>query len=269
MKERARPPRRWRVGELARATGLTVRTLHHYEHVGLVVPGGRTGGRHRVYDAEDVRRLYKVCALRDLGLSLPEIRRVLDDDPSLGDVLRAHAARVDAEIARLGRLRTLLRHACAQADRVDAADVLATIDAMVRVARRADLRAEEGGAPDDVEARWRALGAALSACMEAGEPASSARVRALARKAAAYLSEFAGGEEALLDALAHLRRAAPPEDLAGWTPALLRYLDKALAGLAHEEEQTCGRNGSRGTSAPTSSRSPGTSAAIGRIRQRS
>ena len=54
----------WKVGSLASATGLTVRTLHHYDHIGLVSPSGRTPSGHRLYEESDVRRLYQVLALR-------------------------------------------------------------------------------------------------------------------------------------------------------------------------------------------------------------
>src|SRR6185436_8546401 len=104
MRTRTTSRRRWRIGELADATGLTVRTLHHYEHLGLLAPPARTEGRQRLYDEDDVRRLYRIRALRDLGLSLTDIRRTIDDDrATLTDVLRAHRARVDAEIKRLER----------------------------------------------------------------------------------------------------------------------------------------------------------------------
>src|SRR5689334_14842930 len=104
MKARATSRRSWRIGELADATGLTVRTLHHYGHLGLLARVARTEGRQRLYDEGDVRRLYRVRALRDLGLSLADIGRMLKDDrAALTDVLRAHRARVDAEIKRLGK----------------------------------------------------------------------------------------------------------------------------------------------------------------------
>jgi DNA-binding transcriptional MerR regulator len=64
--------RRWKVGELARATGLTVRALHHYDELGLLVPSERTQAGHRLYGEDDVRRLYRVVALRHLGLPLSE-----------------------------------------------------------------------------------------------------------------------------------------------------------------------------------------------------
>jgi DNA-binding transcriptional MerR regulator len=70
----------WRVGELAKATGLSVRTLHHYDEIGLLCPSDRTLSGHRQYDAADVRRLHHVLALRDFGLPLAEVRQVLDGE---------------------------------------------------------------------------------------------------------------------------------------------------------------------------------------------
>lgn len=61
--------RRFKVGELARATGLSVRALRHYDELGLLVPSERTGGGHRLYGEDDVHRLYRIVALRSLGLS--------------------------------------------------------------------------------------------------------------------------------------------------------------------------------------------------------
>jgi len=237
MKDRATSRRRWRIGALADATGLTVRTLHHYEHIGLLAAAARSEGRQRLYDEDDVRRLYRIRALRDLGLSLGDIRRMLKNDrAALGDVLRAHRARVDAEIEQLRKLRSLLDHACADADRdVGPDEVLATIEAMSRIVRRSDARRKKGVAPGDNGARWRELGDRLRACMKAGEAPSAPRPRAVARAVQARIDEFAGGDRATLEALAHLRRLDPPEDFAGWTPALMRYLNQSLASLAEKE----------------------------------
>ena len=241
MEERKTSGRYWRVGELAEATGLTVRTLHHYEHIGLLAPAERTEGHQRLYDERDVRRLYRIRALRDLGLPLADIGQMLDDEgAALGDILRAQLTRVDAELERLGRLRTLLDRACAQAARIaDPDDVLEAIEAMSRIARRAHARATKGRAPGDAEAGWRELANALRACMEAGEAPSGLRARAAARSARERLRAFAGGERETLDALACLRRVDPPENLAGWDPALTRYLDQALATLHETEDEPC------------------------------
>ena len=77
----------------------------------------------------------------------------------------------------------------------------------------------------------RRIGRELRACLEAGEPPSGRRAQAAARVAQVGLSEFSAGDPATLKALAYLREHAPPENLAGWDPALFRYLHRALAHL--------------------------------------
>ena len=67
------------VGELARLTGITVRTLHHYDELGLVVPSQRTVAGYRLYDDADVIRLQQVLLFRELGLPLDDIARAIDE----------------------------------------------------------------------------------------------------------------------------------------------------------------------------------------------
>jgi DNA-binding transcriptional MerR regulator len=76
------------IGQLADASGVTVRTLHHYDRIGLLTPSERTRGGHRRYDAADVRSLYRIVALRQLGLSLTHIAGVLADTQSIPDLLQ-------------------------------------------------------------------------------------------------------------------------------------------------------------------------------------
>lgn len=225
-----------RIGDLARATGLTARTLRHYESVGLLPAPSRTQGKQRLYDAQDVARLYRVCALRDLGLGLTEIRHLLiEGSCDFDEVLRAHLARVDDELRRLQELRALLAQASARAKDVPMEDLLATIEAMSRVARHGAARRERSARATDAEAPWRDLGARLRQCLRAGEPPSARRPAELAREARRLLQAFAGDDPSVLGALAHLRKVVEPGDLAGWDAALLRYLDDALVHLEQEK----------------------------------
>jgi MerR family transcriptional regulator, thiopeptide resistance regulator len=108
--------RRWSIGELARASGVTVRTLHYYDQIGLVSPGERTGAGHRRYVEADVRRLYRVRALSGLGLSLEQVATVLrgsmEDLDSLRDLLAAQLADLELRADRIEesahRVRALL-----------------------------------------------------------------------------------------------------------------------------------------------------------------
>lgn len=106
-----------RVGDLAEAAGMTVRTLHHYEEVGLLTPSSRTTAGHRLYGPEAVDRLYRVSRLRRIGLSLDQIGRVLEDpDWGLQHALERHMASVDAQIAQLTTLRNAVTAALAETD---------------------------------------------------------------------------------------------------------------------------------------------------------
>ena len=67
-----------KVGELAALANLTVRTLHHYDSIGLLRPSARSDAGYRLYDRDDVARLHRIQALRAFGLSLADIALTLD-----------------------------------------------------------------------------------------------------------------------------------------------------------------------------------------------
>ena len=124
------PEREWRIGELATATGLTVRTLHHYDQIGLLSSSRRTTRGHRVYTAADATRLYQIVALRGLGLRLDQIRDCLVNqvDPAvvLAEQLRALTVQLKAG-ERLRIQLTALLDALAEQQQPTAADLLAVV----------------------------------------------------------------------------------------------------------------------------------------------
>ena len=69
-----------KIGELAKRTGLTVRTLHHYDNIGLLTPSVRSDAGYRLYDRSDIARLHRIQALRRLDLSLAEIGALLSGE---------------------------------------------------------------------------------------------------------------------------------------------------------------------------------------------
>ncbi|WP_053731939.1 MerR family transcriptional regulator [Nocardia sp. NRRL S-836] len=100
---------RYQIGELARLTGLTVRTIRFYSDSGLIPPADRTAGGYRTYDADAVARLKLVRTLRDLGVDLPTAGRVLAREVSVTDVARTHADAIDAQMKTLRLRRAVLR----------------------------------------------------------------------------------------------------------------------------------------------------------------
>ncbi|MFD7021518.1 MerR family transcriptional regulator [Promicromonospora sukumoe] len=98
------PPDGLTVGGAASVVGVTVRTLHHWDEVGLARPSQRTAGGHRLYDAADVARLHRVRLYRELGVPLGEIADLLGaaaDDAE--ESLRRQRDQVREQIQRLER----------------------------------------------------------------------------------------------------------------------------------------------------------------------
>ncbi|QXE39010.1 MerR family transcriptional regulator [Streptomyces sp. GMY02] len=101
------------IGELARRTGVTVKTIRFYADCGIVPPAGRSPVGHRLYGDDALARLDLVRALRDLGLGLAAIRQVMDRAPVLPEVAAAQVEDLDMQI-RVLRLRRAVLTAVAK-----------------------------------------------------------------------------------------------------------------------------------------------------------
>ena len=88
------------VGEVAGLAGVTVRTLHHYDRIGLLSPSGRTASGYRQYSAADLDRLHAVLLYRDLGFSLEDVAALLADDADPAAHLRRQHALLRARLER-------------------------------------------------------------------------------------------------------------------------------------------------------------------------
>lgn len=100
------------VGQVAGFAGVTVRTLHHYDEIGLLSPSGRSGAGHRRYDDADLDRLQRILFYRELGFPLEEVAVLLDDpesDPR--EHLRRQHALLSERIARLQQMAAAVEHA--------------------------------------------------------------------------------------------------------------------------------------------------------------
>ncbi|MEU4774985.1 MerR family transcriptional regulator [Micromonospora sp. NPDC023644] len=97
------------IGQLARRTGLSVRTIRFWSDLDLLPPTARSTGGYRLYDAAAVARLDLVRSLRELGIGLDDVRRVLQRRTSVREVAQAHSRALDAEIRTLRLRRAVLR----------------------------------------------------------------------------------------------------------------------------------------------------------------
>lgn len=92
------------VGQVAEQLGVTVRTLHHYDEVGLLTPSARTSAGYRLYTGADLERLRTVVVYRRLGFGLDEVRELLDGDVPVVEHLRRQRAAVITRLDELGGL---------------------------------------------------------------------------------------------------------------------------------------------------------------------
>ncbi|MFE0648504.1 MerR family transcriptional regulator [Streptomyces sp. NPDC059534] len=94
----------WPISEVARMSGVTARTLRHYDEIGLLAPARIGAGGLRYYEERQLLRLQQVLVLRALGVGLPEIGRILADQVDEVEALRGHRRRLLAERDRLDAL---------------------------------------------------------------------------------------------------------------------------------------------------------------------
>ncbi|MCW3814579.1 MerR family transcriptional regulator [Micromonospora sp. DR5-3] len=243
----------WRIGELGQRTGLTVRTLHHWDHVGLLRPSARTSAGHRLYDERDVDRLYRIVALRELGLPLETIGVLLDGGGGggleLAGLLDDHLAHVERQLAALGSLRdrlAMLVPAVRAAGGATPVDLLAVIEEVTRVedtirnyfteeqlAALAQRREQLGEAAiRSVEEEWPRLIAQVQAELDAGTDPAEPRVRALATRWMELLEAFHGGDPGLRDSLYRMyaeQRAEITQEHGGPSPELIDYVKRSVA----------------------------------------
>lgn len=93
------------IGQLAKMAGVSVRTLHHYDQIGLLKPSSRTAAGYRHYERQDLLRLQQILFFRELDFPLSEIQSILDD-PDFDEVqaLEGHRQRLEQRMARLTQL---------------------------------------------------------------------------------------------------------------------------------------------------------------------
>lgn len=198
----------WTVQELGRIAGVSVRTLHHYDAIGLLRPKGRSEAGYRRYGREELLRLQQILFFRELDIPLAELGRLLDaPDFDPARALRAHRATLEERLGRLHRLLDTLDKTVAHYEggtMLTDEELYQGFAPEERDAIRAEARARWGDAQvaeserrartltraqwTALEAEVSALNAGLAAVMD--ERAESAAVRTAVARHFAWVSTF-------------------------------------------------------------------------------
>lgn len=235
-----------RVGRLAEQTGLSVRTLHYYDEIGLLKPSERTESGHRLYGKEDVVRLGKIISLRALGFSLEEIADCLDGTEfPLHSLLRMHRARLKQQMNEIeqlyGRLARLEEH-LNRVEEVSTEEFIRTIEGITMVEKyytneqleELKGRAEQIGEEQmrRYEQEWADLIAEARTAMEKGSDPLSEPVQELARRWRGLIEAFTGGNPGIRDSLNEMYNHEGPEKASGGAvdTAVFEFMGKAMKG---------------------------------------
>src|SRR3954470_2903675 len=199
---------RYTVGDLAQTAGLTVRTLHHWDEIGVLRPAEGSGAGRRRYSPHDVERLYRMVALRRLGLPLEKIGAALEGE-DLQAAVAAHLERVRSELARqraLARRLEGILDAFAQLggpstdQLIDAIEVMTMSDRYYTPEQQEQLAARaEALGPERIgpyELQWPDLLGACDRERAAGTAPEDDRLRPLAERWRELIQAFTGGDAA-------------------------------------------------------------------------
>ena len=196
------------VGELSTIAGVSVRALHHYDEIGLLVPSGRSDAGYRLYSYAELERLQEILVWRQLGFALEDIHALLEDTAHDREAaLRRQLELVESELERLGATARALDAALAahrQGEQMTPSSVFADFDpseyeeearerwGRTDAYRESARRAASYGAAEwaQIRAEADAVVAAFARLLMAGEPAGGEDARAVAERHRRHMTRW-------------------------------------------------------------------------------
>ncbi|AZP11935.1 MerR family transcriptional regulator [Undibacterium parvum] len=234
-----------KIGELASRSGLTVRTLHHYDELGLLAPSARSEAGYRLYNRNDVARLHRILALRQLGLSLAEVATTLaSEGEALPGLIARQLQALNLQISqavrlrdRLSNLQDTLQQAQQGGLEPELADWLATLELMTMYDKyfSSDEQAELQRRKNDpvvaeAQLSWPVLIAEVKQLMAAACPVDEPRVLQAAQRWSDLVRQFTGGKPDLMVKSAQMMlQESGVQAQTGIDPAMMAYMAAALA----------------------------------------
>ncbi|HCK7279830.1 TPA: MerR family transcriptional regulator [Enterobacter roggenkampii] len=226
------------VGELAKRAGITIRTLHHYEQTGVLLPSARSAAGYRLYNLADVQRLHMIQALAKAGLELAEIRDFLEQESlSLTELLDAQITLLDKQLRSIHTLRDRLvelRAGLLDDAAPDLESWLQTLELMNMYDRwfsKEELQQLPFAVQKDaLSAIWSGLVAEANALLEYHIPVTDERAKDLATRWMERLEQDTAGKPEFLTRLNEMHSVEPQMQVqTGITPEMTDYITRAFA----------------------------------------
>lgn len=238
--------KRWKVGELAKMTGITVRTLHHYDELDLLSPSSYSAAGHRLYTEADISKLQQIMSLKQLGFSLDEVKEFIDNPNYHAEAaIRMHLERLNKQIQIQQDLRRRLKDLLdTMSSRQDAtAEQLLKIIEVMKLTehyftaeqletlkKRAELLGQEN--IKAVEHEWPVLISKVQAALDKGTPPDQPEVIELAKRWKELVEMFTGGDHGIQASVEHLYQENPNQAAQyGINRELFQYISTAISHI--------------------------------------
>lgn len=228
-----------KVGELAKRCGLTVRTLHHYDSIGLLKPSARSGSGYRLYNRDDIARLHQVQALRRFGLSLAAVGTVLANPGShLAAIVEQQIQMLEQQIAQSAALRdrlSRLQEQLLRGEEPELAEWLTTLEMMTMYDKYFTQEEQKhfpllSTAENSTAAEWAELVQSVQEAMQMKIPPQSPGAQKLAQRWMAMLMRDSHGDPRLLAKLNEMHFNEPSvQAQTGISLDLIGFIQQAYA----------------------------------------
>ena len=199
-----------KIGEIAKKTGISIRSLRHYDAIGLLKPKTQTAVGYRLYNKEDIYRLQQIVSLQQMKFSLKQIKTMLNQNVSLKETLTLQREFLRQQLMQhqsvCRRVDQLLQR-FTEREPISLELIYQTMEAIKRlekyytpvqleaIQKRPFHRNEKAG--QKYSEAWDNIFAELRALQTAGVAATSPKTRPLAKKARALIAEFTGGDKGI------------------------------------------------------------------------
>jgi methyltransferase (TIGR00027 family) len=226
-----------KIGNLAKKAGLTVRTLHHYDHIGLLSPSHRSESGFRLYCQDDVIRLQRIQALKQFGCSLEEIKSFLNEPQALlANIIDRQIDLLTRRIEKARDLRDRLSRLNEQILRGDATklpDWLTILEVMSLYKSRFSTQElavlRKNKLAGNLDRKWSRLTAEVQKLLELNIPFFDTRAQECARQWIDFVDQITGKDPVLAMKLRTFYQEEPKARiLTGITPEIGEYMKKAI-----------------------------------------
>ncbi|WP_426305354.1 MerR family transcriptional regulator [Acidovorax facilis] len=229
-----------KIGELAKRCSLSVRTLYHYDSIGLLSPTLRTAGGARIYGSQDLARLHRILVLKDIGYALADIRTALDDTRTGPlQTIRRQIDLLETKERKARELSTKLKHIAERlTDTTDAVETVDWLDLLEMTALYEQhlsetevqaMRSPATGSARDIESQRDRLIAEVRQCMLSDARGASPQAHAIAWRWVRMVIALTSNNPALASKLKTLQeREVRAQELVGIDAGLIKWIGEAI-----------------------------------------